>query len=186
MHETNKTPEFLSKFPMGKVPALECADGFCLAESAAIVGYIAGSGPAAEQLLGPFGDAKTRARIAEWTFFAENEIVGNVVPSLLMCLVKLVPYDEERYNFYVANTERALRRIEAALEGGRKFLVGENVTLADIMVAGALFPALGYLIDTDMRKVAPGAVKYLEDLSELPEFKGVFGTLNMVETRVKP
>ncbi len=32
----NKKPEFLSKFPFGKVPAWEGADGFCLTETFAI------------------------------------------------------------------------------------------------------------------------------------------------------
>ncbi|KAJ1561529.1 hypothetical protein HK096_004366, partial [Nowakowskiella sp. JEL0078] len=35
----NKTPEFLSKFPLGKVPAFEGADGFTLFESNAITNY---------------------------------------------------------------------------------------------------------------------------------------------------
>lgn len=52
MRETNRTPDFLSKFPLGKVPAFEGADGFCLTESVAIATYLAKSGPKADQLLG--------------------------------------------------------------------------------------------------------------------------------------
>ena len=37
--ETNKTPEFTSKFPHGKVPALETPEGFLLIESTAIIRY---------------------------------------------------------------------------------------------------------------------------------------------------
>ena len=40
MRETNQTPEFKSKFPLGKVPAFEGADGFCLTESIAIASYV--------------------------------------------------------------------------------------------------------------------------------------------------
>lgn len=32
-------PEFKSKFPLGKVPVLECTDGFTLTESRAILRY---------------------------------------------------------------------------------------------------------------------------------------------------
>ena len=35
----NKSPEFLGKFPLGKVPAFEGSDGFCLFESSAIAKY---------------------------------------------------------------------------------------------------------------------------------------------------
>lgn len=52
MRETNTTPEFLAKFPLGKVPAFEGADGFLLTESLAIAYYVAQAGPKADQLLG--------------------------------------------------------------------------------------------------------------------------------------
>ncbi|KAI0126293.1 glutathione S-transferase [Xylariales sp. AK1849] len=183
--ETNRTPDFLSKFPLGKVPALECADGFCLAEGAAICTYLAGVGPAADQLLGPTLDVQTRARITEWTCFAENELVANALPPAVMTIFKILPYDEKRYSFHAGSLERALKRLEVAVQGGKKFLVGEQVTLADIMVAGPLFFALGFLIDGEMRESVPETVKYLQGLSELPEFKKEFGDLKMVETRIK-
>lgn len=37
--ETNKTPEFLAKFPHGKIPAFEGKDGFKLFETTAIARY---------------------------------------------------------------------------------------------------------------------------------------------------
>ena len=37
--EDNKKPEFLSKFPHGKIPAFEGADGFKLFETTAIARY---------------------------------------------------------------------------------------------------------------------------------------------------
>merc|ERR1712083_1116909 len=39
--ETNKTPDFLKKFPLGKVPAFEGSDGTILTESNAIAYYVA-------------------------------------------------------------------------------------------------------------------------------------------------
>lgn len=37
--EDNKKPEFLAKFPHGKIPALECSNGLNLTEGAAIARY---------------------------------------------------------------------------------------------------------------------------------------------------
>lgn len=37
--ETNKSPEYLAKFPHGKIPAFEGADGFKLFETQAIARY---------------------------------------------------------------------------------------------------------------------------------------------------
>lgn len=39
LRETNRTPEYLAKFPHGKVPAFEGPDGFLLTESTAIAKY---------------------------------------------------------------------------------------------------------------------------------------------------
>ncbi|KAL7627914.1 hypothetical protein AAE478_002109 [Parahypoxylon ruwenzoriense] len=178
----NKTPEFLAKFPMGKVPAFEGADGFCLTEGAAICTYLARSGPQAAQLLG--SDPKTQALIEQWIFFAESELGGNILPPAAMVLFKVIPFEEAYYNHFTTSTERALKCIDTALQGGKKYLVGDSVTLADVMVAGALFLGTKFLIDAEMRKDTPNVVAYLKGLAELPEFKS-FGDLVLCETRTK-
>ncbi|KAK8075786.1 glutathione S-transferase [Apiospora hydei] len=182
--ESTKTPDFLSKFPMGKIPAFEGADGFCIAEGAAIAMYLAGSGPKAQQLLGSPTDLQKRARITEWICFAETELNPQVLPAFVMCVLKYMPYNEQTYTNAANNLERALKRVEKAVEGGKKFLVGEELTMADIMVAGPLFFGQGFLIDNKMREAAPGAIKYLDSLAEMPEFKSVFGEVKKCDTRV--
>lgn len=186
MGEENRTPEYLAKFPMGKVPAFEGADGFCLAEGASICMYLAASGPKAAQLLGGAGELQKRARITEWICFAETEINPNTMAPFAMCVIKYLPYDQARVDQCAAALERALKRIDAAVAGGKAYLEGDELTLADIMVAGALFMPLGFFIDAEMRKTAPNAIKYLENLAAQPEFKKVFGELKQCETRVKP
>lgn len=182
MAKTNRTPEFLAKFPLGKVPAFEGADGFTLTEGAAIATYVAGSGPKAEQLLG--ADLKTKAKIAEWTLYTDTELVSHATPALLMML-KYVPFDEARYSFSAGAFERALQKVEAAVKGGKKYLVGEQLTLADLMVSAALFFASGFLLDAEMRKTAPGTIEYLKGIAATPEFAKVFGEYKPCETRVK-
>ncbi|KAK6829704.1 hypothetical protein PG990_012042 [Apiospora arundinis] len=183
--EQTKTPDFLSKFPMGKIPAFEGADGFCIAEGAAIAMYLAGSGPKAQQLLGAPTDIQKRARITEWICFAETELNPQVLPAFVMCVLKYMPFNEQTYNNANNNLERALKRIDKAVDGGsKKFLVGDELTMADIMVAGPLFFGQGFLIDSKMREAAPGAIKYLDNLAAMPEFKSVFGEVKKCDTRV--
>ncbi|KAH8655240.1 glutathione S-transferase [Xylariales sp. PMI_506] len=186
MGVTNRSPEFLAKFPMGRVPVFEGADGFCLAEGAAICQYLAASGPKADQLLGAASDPKTRGLIAQWSFFAENELAANWGPIAGMVHWKYAPFDEKRYSVQEAAVERALRRLDLAVKG-KKFLVGDALTVADIMVAGALVTPLQFLIDAEMRSsVAPETTRWLEGLwAEVPEFKTFFGELTKVDTRVK-
>lgn len=184
MGETNKTTEFLSKFPMGKVPALECADGFCVAEGPAICQYLAAAGPKSAQLLG--SDPKTQARIAEWVFLAETELVANFLPLALMSVLKMVPYDEARYGFHLACVERACGRVEVALAGGeKKYLVGEAITLADAMVAGVLIPLCRFFVDAEIRAKIPNTVAYLQSLAATKEFVDAYGAFEGCETRVK-
>ena len=55
--ETNKKPDFLKKFPLGKVPAFEGSDGVLLTESNAIAYYVAN-----DELRGG-SDAAARAQV---------------------------------------------------------------------------------------------------------------------------
>ncbi|KAK0612160.1 glutathione S-transferase [Immersiella caudata] len=184
MGTANRSEEFLAKFPMGKVPVLETSDGFCLAESQAIARFIAESGSKAEQLLG--ADIKTRAKIEEFSTFAEQEISANIVPPLVMTLLKIIPFDETRYNQCLGSLERAVKRLEVALKTGNgKFLVGDQLTLADIMVAGALHLAAKFLMDPELLKAAPSLKGYLQGILEIPEVKGAFGELQFCEARAK-
>ena len=69
MGETNALPEFLAKFPTGKVPAFETQDGSeRLFESNAIAHFLANA-----QLKGKTPQAQ--AEIQQWIGFAENEIL---------------------------------------------------------------------------------------------------------------
>lgn len=190
MGVTNRTPEFLAKFPLGKVPGFESADGkLLLSEGQAIARYVAESGPRAEQLLGGLrgadAHAPTRALVDQWACFAEQELSANVIPLLLMAVTKMAPYDEARYERHVGALERALRALDAALRDGRRFLVGGQLTLADIMVLGPLQLATRLFVDAEMRKQAPRVEGYMKGLMEVPELKQAFGELQFCETRLK-
>ncbi|ROW00367.1 hypothetical protein VMCG_07244 [Cytospora schulzeri] len=178
-----KTPEFLAKFPLGKVPAFEAADGFCLSEGSAIAAYLAAAGPLASQLLG--SDLNTKAKITEWTLFTNSEIIGHFGPPMLMGLYKFLPYNEGQFNASAAAFERALGKIEHTVKGGKKYLVGEQLTLADLEVAAALSFASSFLLDAEMRAKVPGTVEYLKGILALPEVAKVFGEYKPCETRLK-
>ncbi|KAL2118752.1 hypothetical protein VTJ04DRAFT_5711 [Mycothermus thermophilus] len=184
MGVTNRSAEFLAKFPLGKVPAFESADGkFFLTEGQAIARYVAESGPKAGQLVGE--DPATRALIEQWSCFAEQEVAAQVTPPLLMTLFKIIPFDEARYQQCVANVERAAKAVESHLSSGKQFLVGDHLTLADVMVAGVFQLATKFIVDKEMREGLPNLVAWLQRILEVPEMKAAFGPLELCETRVK-
>ena len=60
-----RTPEFLAKNPNGRIPALELADGTVLAESNAILFYLAEGTPFLPE------DRLGRAQVLQWMFFEQ-------------------------------------------------------------------------------------------------------------------
>lgn len=100
-------------------------------------------------------------------------------------MIKLVPFEGARYEFSASAFERALQKVEATVKGTKKYLVGEQLTLADLTVAAALFWASGFLLDAEMRKTAPATIEYLKGIAATPEFAKVFGEYKPCETRVK-
>src|SRR5258706_4918293 len=64
----SRTPEFLAKNPSGHVPLLEVEPGRFLAESNAILWYVAGGTPLAPE------DRMDRAEALQWMFFEQHSL----------------------------------------------------------------------------------------------------------------
>lgn len=177
----NKTPEFLAKFPLGKVPAMETADSLCLTESAAICAHVAASGPLADQLLGK--TVAERSQVWRWSQYAEGELTSNSMPIFLPYVLKLYPGSPAAYDTSVASYRRALVALDAELKDGKAFLVGGKLSMADVMIAGSLFFTASFVLDAEMAKEAPNVVRYMIGLSAIPEIKNVFGEFKPCATR---
>src|SRR6476646_3622331 len=68
----SRTPEFLAKNPNGQVPLLEVAPDRHLAESNAILWYVAGGSTLAPE------DRITRAEALQWMFFEQHSLEPNI------------------------------------------------------------------------------------------------------------
>jgi glutathione S-transferase len=119
------TPEFLQRFPRARIPAVEFADGRRLAESNAIIRYLA-----RDTRLLP-DDAFVQARIDEWLFW-EQYSHEPYVATTRYHVVYLKRSLDQREPWRVERGEKALDFMEGQLAGGRKWLVGETLTIADI------------------------------------------------------
>lgn len=183
MGKTNKTPEFLAKFPLGKVPAFETPDGQTrIFESDAITQFVAESGPAAGQLLGT--TPAERAGIRQWIVFAEGEVMGSVV-RLAMWRVGLRPYDENMETSALASLDRAVSTLETHLQG-REYLAEGRLSLADISVASALVWGFSMLIDAEWRPKFPTVLAWYERVTETEGVKEAFGEKKFIEKRKAP
>jgi glutathione S-transferase len=117
-------PEYLAKFPQGQVPAIELADGRRLAQSNAIIRYLARG----SQLLPD--DPFRQAKIDEWLFWEQY----SHEPYVAVCryhMFYLGKPKESRDPARVERAEKALDHMERQL-AGQTFLVGDTLTVADI------------------------------------------------------
>jgi glutathione S-transferase len=121
-----RTAAYLEKFPMGQVPAVAFEDGRTLAQSNAIIRYLArGSG------LLPADDFLA-AKVDEWLFWEQY----SHEPYVAVCRFQMVHRGvakEAREPWRVQRGEAALDLLEQHLTA-RTWLVGDAMTIADIAV----------------------------------------------------
>ncbi|MBX6321243.1 MAG: glutathione S-transferase family protein [Rhodospirillaceae bacterium] len=121
-----RTPAFLAKNPNGRIPTLELEDGTCLAESNAILCYLAEGTP-----LWPTGRL-ARARTLQWLFFEQYSHEPCIaVARAWRHLFGLTPEREAQLPAKMKGGYQALDVMERALTG-RRFLVDDRFGVADI------------------------------------------------------
>lgn len=121
-----RTPEFLARNPTGKVPVLELDDGRALAESNAILAFLA-DGTAYLP-----GDPFARAKVHQWLSF-EQENVEAVIGSLRHWTMtgKLARRSPDIVEGKRAGGLRTLALLDREL-ALRPFIAGQTYTIADI------------------------------------------------------
>ena len=123
--ETGKD-EFLSKYPNGKIPAVELDDGRCLWESNAILNYLA-----AGSTLLPTDPFKL-AKVQQWQFFEQYSHEPYIAVARFIAKYLGLPEDRRAdYESKQAGGHKALSVMESQLQQ-TPYLVGDQLTTADI------------------------------------------------------
>ncbi|KAF2109539.1 glutathione S-transferase [Lophiotrema nucula] len=170
---TNKAPEYLAKFPHGKIPALETPSGFYLSEGSAIALFLSESGPKREQLLGR--STEKRALVQMWVSFADSELFSNS-GAVLEPIMGTKPYNatyiEEKEGMFI----HALKRLEHHLaQDGKVWLVRDDeLSLADLSVAAAMLWPLKFFMDGEYRGSYPKTMEWWERLMRVDEVTRAF------------
>jgi glutathione S-transferase len=120
----SRTPEYLAKFPQGQVPAVELSNGRCLAQSNAIMRYLAHGSPLLPD------DAWTQAKIDEWLFWEQYSHEPYIAVCRFHMLYQGKP-KEAREAWRVERGEKALNLMESELVG-RDWLAASSFTIADV------------------------------------------------------
>jgi glutathione S-transferase len=126
MRGRTRTAEFLAKNPNGRIPTLELDEGTCLAESNAILWYLADDSPYL-----PTGKLE-RAQVLQWMFFEQYSHEPYVATPRF--ILKHLPEDSPRRAELPKRLEQgraALAVMESHL-ARRQFFVAERYSIADI------------------------------------------------------
>lgn len=140
----NRKEDHLKLHPAGKVPVID-DDGFVLFESDAIIKYLAVK---QKSPLYPNG-TRQRALIDQWMDFIGIHIagaMGKVAFNRLFASFAKIPVDERALSDGLKFIGRFLPVINHQLSHS-VFLIGENMTLADIALLATLDPAEAAQID---------------------------------------
>jgi glutathione S-transferase len=119
------TSAFLSLNPAGAVPVLELEDGRAIAESNAILTYLA------EGTAFLPADRYHRAKVIQWLFFEQYNIEPVIGSLRFWTLTRRLERNHAMVTGKREAGARALGAMDRALAGA-SFLVGANLSIADI------------------------------------------------------
>lgn len=152
---------FLALNPAGQIPLLELDDGRLLAESNAILNYLADASPYLP------AEAFARARVLQWQFFEQYSHEPYL--AVARFINKYLGLPDERKDEYAAKQQgghQALSVMERQL-ARTPYLCGAEMTIADISLYAYTHVAHegGFELSA-----YPGICRWLERISRLPAY----------------
>lgn len=166
MNETNRSEEFLKKFPSGKVPAFENDAGVNLFEANAIAHFLSN-----EQLRGK--TPAEQAQVLQWTEYGSREIHPATATLVYPCM-GIMQFNKQQHECAKDELKHILSLLNEHLRT-RTYLVGERITLADISTACDLLLLFQWIIEPSIRETYPNTTRWFSTLINQPEFKKVIG-----------
>uniref|UniRef100_A0A251V633 Putative translation elongation factor EF1B, gamma chain, conserved, S-crystallin n=1 Tax=Helianthus annuus TaxID=4232 RepID=A0A251V633_HELAN len=168
---SNKTPEFLKMNPVGKV----CS---CFGDSR--WGYIRDCTPRLNTDTRLFGSSRIEyGQIEQWIDFASMEIDLNLLTWLRLRL-GLDDYVASIEETSIAALKRALDALNTYL-AAHTFLVGDDVTLADIIMTCNLYAGFRFMMTKTFTSEFPHVERYFWTMIDQPNFRKIIGELKQAE-----
>jgi glutathione S-transferase len=138
-----RTPEFLALNPSGHVPVLEVAPGRHIAESNAILWYVAGHTPLVPD------DRADRAEMLQWMFFEQHSLESNIGAAYFWLTLVKGGRDLQQHALedWMQEGYRALGVMEKHL-AQHDFFAANTYTIADIALYA--YTHVAHLCDYDL------------------------------------
>jgi glutathione S-transferase len=155
-----RTPEFLAMNPSGHVPLLEVAPGRHIAESNAILWYIAGHTPLMPD------DRADRAEMLQWMFFEQHSLESNIGAAYFWLTLVKGGRDLQQHALedWMQEGYRALTVMEKHL-ARHDFFAANTYTIADITLYA--YTHVAHMCDYDL-SLFPAVRAWLARIASQP------------------
>jgi glutathione S-transferase len=164
-----RTNEHFARNPDGRVPVLELDTGETIAESGAILTYLAIGSPYLSD------DPMTRTRVAQWMLFEQNRIEAELAYARFLSLSGRSEQMPEVFANRLERGKDALGALDRGLSDGRDFVAGDY-SIADIALYAYVHcaPDAGAPLDEHDHVTAwiarvEATPRFENDLEPLPE-----------------
>lgn len=176
----DKRQELKTNTPTGTFPYLVTPQGN-VSESIAIIQYLAESNK--PEMLG--SNAWEKAQVRAWTEFANTEI-GTQNRSLIYPLWGFMEYNKVAADAATVALKQHLETLNKHLQG-KSFLVGNNVTVADVLLFHHLKLYFQFILVEDQRnKMYPNVTAWYLKLAETEPVRKTFGRIALCKVPLKP
>ena len=178
--EDRKNKDWAAKHLTGKFPVLETDTGDMLWESGAIARHFARQAPASG-LLGQ--SAFETAKVDEWVAFAQSKVWVALMPVVKAALGHTIIKADE-FTAGVKELKAVCKVLNDHLKD-KHFLVGDNLTIADVVVSCSLIVAYQTVLDAGFRKGFAAVSEWFQKCMGLPSFVRRLGYIKMTEKPMK-
>ena len=158
------------------MPTLETPEGGVW-ESNAIARYVARASPAGAALLG--ATPIDAAHVDQWVDFTTGEIDAPLL-SWYLPIAGIWPHSAEKEAAAKEALKKSLAILDAHLST-RTYLVGDAVTLADIVACANVFLGFTKLFDAAYRKTIPNVTRWFDTCVHQPHFAAVLGDVPLAD-----
>ena len=114
---------------------------------------------------------KDYAIILKWMSFFNSEIIIPLV-EVYLPLVGIRPYNKETVDMFANMAQAAVDVVEEHLDG-KPFLVGEEITLADLFCAGLISIGFMFFYDKAWHQANPNVSRWYERITNQPIYTAV-------------
>ncbi|RLV92805.1 Elongation factor 1-gamma 1 [Spathaspora sp. JA1] len=157
---SDKDEVYHKYFPLNKAPTFIGPKGLKLHEVMAISVYLISLADPKSKLLGK--NAAEYAEIIKWCSFSNSEFLATVAKAH-RSIIGITPYNKKLVDESLSYLEQVADVYETRL-ANYTYLVGERVTLADILVATFLRRGFDWYFGTEWRKKHPGTTRWFKTL----------------------